>query len=43
MRAHFGLAKEPQADSIEVRWPDGTLTRRERVKANQQVEIEQPR
>jgi hypothetical protein len=43
MRSHFGLAQEPQADSIEVRWPDGTITRRERVKANQQVEIEQPR
>jgi hypothetical protein len=43
MRLHFGLAQEPQADSIEVRWPDGTITRRERVKANQQVEIEQPR
>ncbi|HKC14111.1 MAG TPA: CRTAC1 family protein, partial [Vicinamibacteria bacterium] len=43
MRSHFGLAREPQADSIEVRWPDGTVTRRERVKANQQVEIEQPR
>jgi hypothetical protein len=42
MRSHFGLAHEPQADWIEVRWPDGTTTRREGVKANQQVEIRQP-
>jgi len=43
MRAHFGLGKAAQADSLEVRWPDGTTTRLENVKANRIVEIEQPR
>jgi len=43
MRAHFGLGKAAQADSLEVRWPDGTTTRIENVKANRIVEIEQPR
>ena len=42
MRRHFGLGKEGQADTIEVRWPDGTTSRRENVKANQIVEIRQP-
>jgi hypothetical protein len=43
MRQHFGLARQPRADSIEVSWPDGTSTRLENVKANQLVEIRQPR
>jgi hypothetical protein len=42
-RAHFGLGAAAQADSVEVRWPDGTLTRLENVKANRVVEVEQPR
>jgi enediyne biosynthesis protein E4 len=41
MRQHFGLGVATQADSIEVRWPDGTTTKRDAVKANQQVEIKQ--
>jgi enediyne biosynthesis protein E4 len=41
MRRHFGLGSEKQADSIEVRWPDGTITKKENVKANQIVEIPQ--
>jgi hypothetical protein len=41
-RLHFGLGQEPQADLIEVRWPDGTVTSRESVKANQILEIRQP-
>jgi enediyne biosynthesis protein E4 len=41
MRQHFGLGAATQADSIEVRWPDGTTTKRDAVKANQQVEIKQ--
>jgi hypothetical protein len=42
-RRHFGLGQERQADSIDVRWPDGTATKMENVKANQVVEIRQPR
>jgi enediyne biosynthesis protein E4 len=43
MRAHFGLGALTQADSVEVRWPDGATTRLENVKANRIVEIAQPR
>ena len=43
MRPHFGLGPEKRADSIEVRWPDGTTTRMEDVAANQVVEVRQPR
>jgi hypothetical protein len=43
MRRHFGLGPEKVADSVEVIWPDGTTTRRENVKADQVIEIEQPR
>jgi hypothetical protein len=43
MRAHFGLGAAGQADSVEVRWPDGTTTRLENVKANRIVEVAQPR
>jgi hypothetical protein len=41
MRRHFGLGAQTQADSVEVLWPDGTTSRRENVKANQQIEIRQ--
>jgi hypothetical protein len=41
MRQHFGLGAATQADSIEVRWPDGTKTVRGNVKMNQQVDISQ--
>ena len=43
MRAHFGLGAAAQADSVEVRWPDGTLTRLENVAANRMVEVAQPK
>jgi hypothetical protein len=43
MRSHFGLGKAAQADSLEVRWPDGTTSRLENVKGNRIVEVEQPR
>jgi enediyne biosynthesis protein E4 len=39
MRQHFGLGSAEVVDSIEVRWPDGTSARQERVKANQIVTI----
>jgi hypothetical protein len=41
-RLHFGLGKAAQADSIEVKWPDGTTTTVQNVKANQRIEIAQP-
>ena len=39
MRQHLGLGSAEIADSIEVRWPDGTTTKQERVKGNQIVTI----
>jgi enediyne biosynthesis protein E4 len=41
-RQHFGLGPAQTVDSIEVKWADGTVTRREKVKADQIVEIVQP-
>jgi hypothetical protein len=41
MRRHFGLGPAAQVDVLEVRWPDGTTTRQEAVKANRIVEIRQ--
>ncbi len=43
MRQHFGLGRETLAQSIEVRWPDGTTTTRADVKADQILTIEQDR
>ena len=40
-RQHVGLGPATEVDVIEVLWPDGTTTRRERVKANQVVVIQQ--
>lgn len=42
MRLHFGLGAAGQADVIEVRWPDGTTTKRDKVNANQVIEIAHP-
>jgi enediyne biosynthesis protein E4 len=41
MRLHFGLGPADRADSVEVRWPDGTITRMEDVKANGILVIDQ--
>jgi enediyne biosynthesis protein E4 len=43
MRLHFGLGEGTQVDSVDVRWPDGSTTRLENVKADQILEIKQPR
>jgi len=43
MRLHFGLGSEKQADSLEVRWPDGSITRMENVAGNRLLKIRQPR
>jgi hypothetical protein len=42
MRQHIGIGRAAEADSIDVRWPDGSTTRREHVQANQVLEIRQP-
>ena len=42
MRLHVGLGAAEKVDVVEVRWPDGTITKRENVKANQIIEIAQP-
>lgn len=42
MRQHFGLGRESVVESLEVRWPEGTTTRLEGVKANQVLEVRQP-
>jgi hypothetical protein len=41
MRCHFGLGAAATVDSLEVRWPDGSLTRLQNVKANQKLVIAQ--
>ena len=41
-RLHFGLGAAKQADLVEVRWPDGTMTQLQNVKADQILKIEQP-
>ena len=37
--AHFGLGKTTIVDSVLVRWPDGAITRKVEVAANQLLEI----
>ena len=41
MRQHFGLGTSDIVDAIDVTWPDGTTSRREKVKADQVIEIAQ--
>jgi enediyne biosynthesis protein E4 len=41
MRQHFGLGASDIVDAIDVTWPDGTTSRREKVKADQVIEIAQ--
>ena len=38
-RLHFGLGKAAQADSVEIRWPDGNVQKLENVKANQFLKL----
>jgi hypothetical protein len=40
-RLHFGLGRSADVDLIEVTWPNGTVTRRTAVAANQLLKIEQ--
>ena len=38
-RLHFGLGKARQADSVEIRWPDGATEKFENVPANQFLKL----
>jgi len=42
VRPHFGLGAQTQAESVEVRWPDQTVTRVENVSADQVLVVRQP-
>jgi hypothetical protein len=42
-RLHFGLGAESRVDALDVRWPDGTATHLEGVKADQILTVEEPR
>jgi hypothetical protein len=39
MRLHFGLGSAERVDSVEVRWPDRTVSKLSNVKANQIVAV----
>ena len=41
-RQHFGLGTAAEAD-VSVKWPDGTVTKQTRVKADQIVTIDNAR
>lgn len=38
-RLHFGLGTSDRVDSLEVRWPSGTVDRLENVRANQAITV----
>jgi hypothetical protein len=42
VRQHFGLGTQARADIVEVRWPDQTLTRLEKVPGDQVLVVKQP-
>ncbi len=42
-RIHFGLAKNDNVDSIEIKWPSGKVQVLENVKANQNITITEPK
>jgi hypothetical protein len=39
---HFGLGDASAADSIEIRWPSGTIQKIGKTAANQSVKIVEP-
>ena len=43
MRLHFGLGAATEVDALEVKWPDGKISRLEKVKANQILKVQEPR
>ena len=40
-RLHFGLGKRSQIDSLEIRWPSGIQERRQNIKANQMLVLQE--
>ena len=42
VRPHFGLGAQAQADLVEVRWPDQTVTRLDNVAGNRVLVVKQP-
>ncbi|MFZ9024633.1 MAG: CRTAC1 family protein [Anaerohalosphaeraceae bacterium] len=40
-RAHFGLGSHEMADAVEIRWPNGKITKLKDVKANQFLKVVQ--
>jgi hypothetical protein len=41
-RLHFGLGKDAEVRSLEIRWPSGKLQNLERVKADRVLRVEEP-
>jgi hypothetical protein len=41
-RVHFGLGPDKSADSVEIRWPSGTVSVIRSVKADQILTVEEP-
>jgi hypothetical protein len=41
-RAHFGLGSVDRVDELEIRWPSGKVEKRENVKTDQILVIEEP-
>ncbi len=41
LRVHFGLGKETEVSSIEIRWPSGRIQELTRVKANQILTVKE--
>jgi hypothetical protein len=39
---YFGVGTAAQVDSLQVRWPDGTMSNHGIVQANQRIVIDQP-
>jgi hypothetical protein len=42
LRQHFGLGAAKKIDVLEIRWPDGKVTKREGVAADQILVVEKP-
>lgn len=41
-RVHFGLGKDPEAKSIEIRWPSGIVQKLENVPGDRIIKIDEP-
>jgi hypothetical protein len=39
---HFGLGPDAVADSVEIRWPSGTVQRLDHVTADRVVKVQEP-